>query len=103
VTKKNNEVLNKVDEKIKISKAPENTTPKTGGTGFLIDGKGYLITNAHVVNKAASIIVLNNKGQEFRAKVIHINIESDLAIIKIEDEDYKAYGQLPYSIRKNRS
>ena len=94
------EVLNTVDQKIKISKAPENTNPKTGGTGFLIDGKGYLVTNAHVVNKATSIIVLNNKGQEFRAKVIHINTASDLAIIKIQDEDYKSYGQLPYSIRK---
>ncbi|MBC7849986.1 MAG: trypsin-like peptidase domain-containing protein [Chitinophagaceae bacterium] len=101
VANKKKEVLNEVDNKIKISKAPENIAPKSGGTGFLIDGKGYLVTNAHVVNNANSVIVLNSKGQEFRANIIHINIASDLAVLRIEDNDFKPLAILPYSIRKS--
>lgn len=101
VDKKKNELLTEVDKKIRISKAPENIAPKSGGTGFLIDGKGYLVTNAHVVKNASSVIVLNTKGEEFRANIIYVNAASDLALLKIEDKDFKVYATLPYSIRKS--
>ena len=101
VSQKNKKLLNDVDQKIKISKAPENTAPRSGGTGFLIDSKGFLITNAHVVKNATSVIVLNHKGEEFRAKIIYTNLVTDLAILKIQDDDFKTTGVLPYSIRKN--
>src|SRR4030095_83179 len=52
VAKNNNAVLKAVDNKIKESKAPENIPIRSGGTGFLIDGKGFLVTNAHVVEGA---------------------------------------------------
>lgn len=94
------DVLNEVDKKIKTTKAPENTRPKSGGTSFLIDSKGYLVTNAHVVKNANTVIVSNSSGDEFRARIIHVNMNSDLALLRIEDEDFKPYGSLPYSIRK---
>ena len=99
VAKKNKETLDKVEKKIE-DKAPKNTPIKSGGTGFLIDGKGYLVTNAHVVNGSSSVLVQNAKGQEFRATIVHINIAADLAILKIQDNDFKSLGVLPYSIRK---
>lgn len=98
---KKREVLNEVDKKIRISKAPENSRPKSGGTGFLIDTKGFLVTNAHVVSNSSSVIVLNNKGDEFRADIISVNTANDIAILKINDEDFKnVRGPLPYSLRK---
>jgi S1-C subfamily serine protease len=94
-------VLNEVDKKIRISKAPENSRPKSGGTGFLIDNKGFLVTNAHVVSNSSSVIVLNNKGDEFRADIISVNTANDIAVLKINDEDFKnVRGALPYSLRK---
>src|SRR3981081_4241802 len=42
----------------------------TGGTSFLIDGKGYLVTNAHVIENATNIAVENNKGVDFIAKLV---------------------------------
>ena len=83
------------------SKAPIHEKALNGGSGFLIDGKGYLVTNAHVVAGSSTILVQNNKGQEFKASIAHIDSEKDLAILKIEDEDYKALTSLPYSIRKS--
>ena len=99
VTKKTNEVFDKVKDRFP-TKAPENAKPISGGTGFLIDGKGFLVTNAHVVKGSTSVVVQNNKGQEFRARIVQQNDETDLAILRIEDNDFKPYGPLPYSIRK---
>ena len=83
------------------SKVPANSQPGNGGTSFLIDGKGFLVTNAHVVKGASTIIVQNTKGQEFKATISHLDPSKDLAILKIEDEDFKTYASLPYSIRRN--
>ena len=97
VDRKANEVRNE----LKQSKAPENEPVRFGGTGFLIDGKGYLVTNAHVVEDAKSLLVQNSKGQEFRAKTIYVNQQTDIAILKITDDDFKSLGTLPYGIRKS--
>lgn len=73
---------------------------KFGGTGFMIDPKGYIITNAHVIGNSTVVIVQNNKGQEFRTKIVYISPTSDLAFLKIIDSDYKVPAVLPYSITK---
>ncbi|MDQ6814625.1 MAG: serine protease [Bacteroidota bacterium] len=83
------------------SKAPDDERPINGGTSFLVDGKGYLITNAHVVKGSSTIIVTNNKGQEFKARIVYSNAEKDLAFLKIEDEDYNPLTTLPYRIKRN--
>ncbi len=82
------------------SKVPMHEKALNGGTSFLIDGKGYLVTNAHVVAGSSTIVVENNKGQEFTAIIAHIDNVKDLAILKIDDEDYKPVNTLPYSIRR---
>jgi serine protease Do len=99
VAQRTNEVYNKVKDGFP-TKAPENAQPISGGTGFLIDGKGYLVTNAHVVNGSSSVIIQNNKGQQFRASIVYQNDTTDIAILKIEDTDFKNPPALPYAIRK---
>lgn len=83
------------------TKAPVNEVATKGGSSFLIDKKGLLITNAHVVAGSSTIIVQNNKGQEFKATIAYLDNVKDLAILKIDDEDFKPFAVLPYSIRKN--
>src|ERR1700730_10024241 len=100
VAKKTNEVRKEVNDQLKISKAPLNAQVISGGTGFLIDVKGLLVTNAHVVNNANSVVVQNNKQQEFRAMLVYINPTTDIAILKIADEDFKPFPSLPYGIKK---
>jgi S1-C subfamily serine protease len=74
---------------------------KTAATGFLIDGKGFMITNAHVVKNSRNILVFNSKGQQFNAFVVKLDIPMDVAIIKIDDSKFKPYATLPYGIRKS--
>lgn len=90
------------DEKDNVQAPKAPATPiKSGGTGFLIDSKGYIVTNAHVVEGSQAVVLQNNKGQEYRASIIHINQENDIAILKIVDEDFKAHSAIPYSFKKN--
>jgi len=83
-----------------ISKISPNATPKSGGTGFLIDPQGYLITNAHVL-KGKTIVATNEKGQQFLATVCMIDDIRDIAVLKIDDKDFVPYKSLPYSINKS--
>lgn len=71
------------------------------GTGFLIDGKGYLITNAHVLSGSNAVVAQNKKGEIFDATIISVDPSRDLAILKIDDSDYKPAGSLPYGIKKS--
>jgi hypothetical protein len=72
-------------------------------TGFLIDGKGFIVTNAHVVNRLKTIYVENSKGEYFVADAIYTDQNTDLAILKIVDTAYKTIYNLPYAINKNNS
>lgn len=98
-TKRTVDALKQQVEYVKGQKAPELPI-KSGGTGFLIDGRGYLVTNAHVIKNSTSVIV-ENKQQQFRARIVHINSTADLAILKIDDNDFKPLANLPYGIRKS--
>mgnify|MGYP006142875171 FL=1 len=84
-----------------ISKLEPGAVIKESGSAFLVDGKGYLVTNAHVLRNAKGIIVLNNKGAEFKAIIVKVDESKDIAILKIVDKDYKSLGALPYGIRKS--
>ena len=54
------------------------------GSGFIVDKKGYIITNNHVINKADKITVKLASGEEFIAKVIGTDQNTDLAVLKIK-------------------
>ena len=73
---------------------------KTGGTGFLISTKGFLVTNAHVVNNANNIVVQNIEGMDLQAKIIYVDTQRDLAILKIDDTAFKAPSAVPFTIKK---
>jgi len=53
------------------------------GSGFIISEKGYIVTNAHVIENIKDIIVTLNDGSLARAKLIGKDKSMDLAVIKI--------------------
>jgi len=56
------------------------------GSGVIVDPKGYIITNDHVVSGATRIKVSVPGGEEYTAKVIGTDPISDIAVIKINDK-----------------
>jgi len=100
--KRQNEVLNQKLDNIKDQAQVETDIPYvTGGTGFLVDAKGYLVTNAHVVKDAQHIAVQSSNGKDLRATVVYSDSEKDIAILKITDKNYKPFSSIPYSIKRN--
>lgn len=74
---------------------------KLGGTGFLIDPKGYIVTSAHTVDNADSVYIQNSKGEYFKVNTIYVNAPADLAILKIVDNKFTPLKSLPYGFFKN--
>jgi S1-C subfamily serine protease len=99
VTTKQGNEINRVKNTINSDKR-NSIIYTTGGTGFIIDVKGYLVTNFHVVDRAKNIAVQNEKG-EFIATIVYADKAKDIAILKIEDESFKPYASIPYSISKS--
>jgi S1-C subfamily serine protease len=96
--------LNQIEHKLNDATTSPVIKPKFEAnfraTGFLVDGNGYLITNAHVVDNAKNLIVENIKGDQYYAKVIYSNDTSDLAVLKITDTSFKKVSGLPYTFPK---
>lgn len=61
------------------------------GSGFIVDGAGYILTNYHVVEDSSRITVRLQDGEEFVAKIVGADEETDLAVLKID-----AGRELPY-------
>lgn len=100
--KRQNEVLTQKLDNIKDQAQVETDIPYvTGGTGFLVDTKGYLVTNAHVVKDAQHIAVQSTNGKDLRATVVYSDAEKDIAILKITDKNYKPLSSIPYSIKRS--
>ena len=58
--------------------------PQSSGSGFIISNDGYVVTNAHVIDSAAKIVVTLKDRRELAAKVIGVDESSDIALLKIE-------------------
>ncbi len=75
----NNLVLNRASS--------EQLVPTGAGSGFLIDARGYVVTNNHVIEDADSLDVTFADGTTLSGKVLGADPDSDLAVIKVELPD----------------
>ncbi|WP_262590312.1 Do family serine endopeptidase [Candidatus Pelagibacter communis] len=63
------------------------------GSGFIIDEKGVVVTNNHVIQDADDIIVRVNGDQEYKAKVLGADPLMDIAVLQLDTEDkFKPVG-----------
>jgi serine protease Do len=81
------------------------------GSGFVIDGDGYIMTNAHVVNGARRVLVvlpaenadgtlstaLSGRTYQFSARIVGITTELDLALLKVDGQKLPALPLATYS------
>ncbi|HLE64239.1 MAG TPA: trypsin-like peptidase domain-containing protein, partial [Pyrinomonadaceae bacterium] len=54
------------------------------GSGFIVSPKGYILTNEHVIENATRITVGLQTGEKFRGRVVGVDDETDVAVIKID-------------------
>ena len=66
---------------------PQERQSSALGSGFIIDEKGIVVTNNHVIEGAEDIVVQVNGEKKFKAKVIGADPLSDIAVLKIESKE----------------
>jgi serine peptidase DegS len=62
----------------------ETRRHNTSGSGVILDTRGFVITNHHVIAKAESVRVMLNDGRSADARLVGTDPETDLAVLKIE-------------------
>ncbi len=66
---------------------PQERQSAALGSGFIIDEKGIVVTNNHVIQNADDIIVRVNGDQEFKAKVLGADPLMDIAVLQLETDE----------------
>ncbi len=59
---------------------------EASGTGFVVDDKGHIVTNAHVVEDASNMIVVFHDGSQATAEIVGYDPFEDIAVIKVDIE-----------------
>lgn len=74
----------------------QKTYPRTlsAGSGFIVDPKGYILTNNHVVSGATELKVQLDDGRKFTAEIVGTDPETDVAVLKISDTKSFPYMKL---------
>jgi serine protease Do len=65
----------------------EALTQRSLGSGFVVDAKGYVLTNRHVVDGADQVQVTLANGHHYKAKVVGEDARTDIALLKIEPRE----------------
>ncbi len=71
------------DDNVRLQ-PPSQELLKGQGSGFIVDSKGIILTNAHVVDKADKVTVSLNDGRKFIGEVKGTDEVTDLAVVKVE-------------------
>ena len=82
---------------------PQERQSSALGSGFIIDEKGLVVTNNHVIEGAEDIVVQVNGEKKFKAKVIGADPLSDIAVLQIETKQKfipVKFGEIKKKLRK---
>ncbi|RYY89614.1 serine protease [archaeon] len=74
----------------------------SGGSGFIINREGFIVTNAHVVangDSSDNIVVTMKSGRKRRASLYAMDVLSDIAVLKLEDMDDEVLPVAPLGMR----
>ena len=75
------------EDMFKEFNTPQKRKASALGSGFIIDAKGIVVTNNHVIQGAEDIMVTVNGEKEYEAKIIGADPLSDLAVLEIQSKD----------------
>ena len=68
----------------------KNTDTRIRGSGTIVDVRGYIATNYHVVQEAGQLTVILDSGQELAGRLIAVDTEQDIALVRVENGNLSA-------------
>jgi S1-C subfamily serine protease len=98
----NSAVVNITTETMAINWFLEPVPQEGGsGSGSIIDTRGYVITNNHVIENAYKVFVSLSDGSQFEGNVIGTDPENDIAVLKFDPPDGMVLRTVPYGDSSN--
>lgn len=87
-----------LNQKLDAIKANPPAPANMSGTGFAVSNNGYIATSYHVAKEADSLYVTMHDGQYYKAYIEAYDEKNDVAILKIEDKNFRfSKTDLPYT------
>jgi S1-C subfamily serine protease len=83
---------------------PNKDNALSSGSGFFITSDGVIATNSHVVENAKNIdVTVSNEigAVTYKAKILLVDAQNDVALLKIDDVNFKALNPIPFGITEN--
>ena len=92
-------IINGINE---AKENPEEAVEERGfiGTGMALNTDGFILTSSHVVKGARKIYISNDKFDQLKVEVIHTDELLDIAVLKVTEEGFKSFGDMPYNLKK---
>jgi serine protease Do len=75
-------------------RAPASQIKVALGSGFFLSSDGYAVTNDHVVQHGVSFQIATEDGTTYTAKVVGVDLRTDLALLKVDDRNDFPYVKL---------
>ena len=75
------------EDMFKEFSTPQKRKASALGSGFIIDAKGIVVTNNHVIQGADDILIRVEGDKEYKAKIIGADPLSDIAVLEIQSKD----------------
>ena len=69
------------------------------GSGLALTSDGYILTSYHVIKDAKKIYISNNKYEQLFVEEVFTDKDLDIAVLKVNEEDFKSFGSIPYSFK----
>lgn len=100
--KANEAVVNITTETVGINWFLEPVPQEGGsGSGSIIDTRGYVVTNCHVISDAVKIFVSLSDGSQYEGKVVGMDKENDIAVLKFDPPKGVALKTIPFGDSAN--
>lgn len=71
------------------------------GSGFALNKNGYVLTSFHVVADARKVYISNARYEQLRMKVVYTNPALDMAVLKVDEEKFEGFTDIPYTFRRS--
>jgi len=73
------------------TESPFGLPPERGGTasgtGFVLDDEGFVLTNAHIVDRAKDVTITFGDDEQVPAEIVGTDLSSDLAVLKVDPDE----------------
>ncbi|MBQ6622413.1 MAG: trypsin-like peptidase domain-containing protein [Mogibacterium sp.] len=88
IVRENENSVVEINTQITMMSMWGSTESEAAGSGVIVRDNGYIVTNYHVIEDAHAINVTLHNGEEYSAQVVGIDQQNDLAVLKIDGDDF---------------